>query len=490
MPSADVVIVGNGIIGLAVAWEVVQRGQGTTVAVIGPPDRPGAASAAAGAMLNCFGEVTQRTFDHPAAQAKFQIAKQALDAWPDWLARLREAADMPELGKQQPDGTYVVLSSKAPDQVIANFEAIRAAVQAHAEPHQDADAADIAGLCPDVHARPRQILHLPREGALDARQVLAALERALRRHGVDLVPQQARRLEMSNDQVTGVQLHDGEVMAAGTVVLAAGSQTQQFIEQLPPGLVPPMLHGAGLAVETQRERFPGFDSVVRTPNQAGACGVHLVPLDGQGREYVGATNIVSFHPIAGPRIGVCASLLKNAYELFDRRLAYSHVRSWLFGRRPVTLDGLPLIGRAPSCGAVFATGTFRDGFHSAPVIAAHLAQVILGPAPAAGILDHLTPERAPLQRRTLTQSIQDWVDHEIDTSVAYGIQTPYFIDPELISKRFQQTAVDLYEQMHQPVALAPEILMALTNEPEAAKAQITPYLHHAHARYGATPATL
>ncbi|MEO3753308.1 hypothetical protein [Streptomyces sp. B6B3] len=43
-------------------------------------------------MLNCFGEVTRATASHVASEARFAVARQALDAWPDWLASLHDAA--------------------------------------------------------------------------------------------------------------------------------------------------------------------------------------------------------------------------------------------------------------------------------------------------------------------------------------------------------------------------------------------------------------
>ncbi|MEV5572335.1 FAD-binding oxidoreductase [Spirillospora sp. NPDC052269] len=479
-----VLVIGNGVLGLSIAWEVARRAPDCPVTVVGPPERPGAASAAAGAMLNCFGEVTAQTFDHPAGRAKFDIARRALDAWPGWLECLRQDADEPGLGQDAPQGTFVVLGAKAADQTIANYEAILAVLRAFDEPHQEVAPSDITGLAPEVNARPVRALHLPREGALDARATLHALEKALDRRGVARVPQSAEGLHIVGERVRGVRLADGTLMNADAVVLAAGSLSQAFIQELPPGLVPPMLHGAGLAVQTRRELFPGFAEVVRSPNQAGACGLHLVPLTGDGDEYIGATNVLSFHPIAGPRMGVSYNLLRSACEQLDRRLGNSSVRRWLFGRRPVTLDGLPLLGAAPSCGLIFATGTYRDGFHSSPLIARHITDVILRPDQAAAKpWEHLAPERAPIEQTTVAESIERFVAHEIDAAVILGIQLPYCVDPEALTRQSRQRATELLERLEEPVALLPEVLNALNNEPDAGSTLLRPYLRHARAHY-------
>ncbi|MEV8439578.1 FAD-dependent oxidoreductase [Actinosynnema sp. NPDC051121] len=97
MANVDVAVVGNGVLGLSVAVEVARRAPELRIAVIGPPDRPGAATAAAGAMLNCFGEVTRHTGGHPAARAKFALARETLDRWPQWLGQLADEAG-PEAG--------------------------------------------------------------------------------------------------------------------------------------------------------------------------------------------------------------------------------------------------------------------------------------------------------------------------------------------------------------------------------------------------------
>ncbi|MFI2613070.1 NAD(P)/FAD-dependent oxidoreductase [Kitasatospora sp. NPDC018619] len=486
--QCDVLVVGNGIIGLSVAFELSQRSRDLRIAVIGPPARDGAASAAAGAMLNCFAEVTGSTLAHPASAAKFAVGRAALDAWPAWLDKVHDAA-----GGTKPrlrDGTFVVLGAKAADQSIASFHAIRAALAAHEEPFEEVAPADIEGLSPEVNARPVRALRL-REGSIDAREVLALLESAVESHGVGIVPATVEELVITGGRVAGVRLSGGARLSAPTVVVAAGSLTQRFIEQLPLGSVPPMLHGTGLAVQTLRSATApqGFDQVVRTPNQAGACGLHLVPMPERGREYIGATNILSFRPPQGPGVGVSFNLLRNACEQLDHRIGTSHVSRWLVGRRPVALDGLPLMGRVSTCeGLVFATGIYRDGFHSSPVIARHIADVVLGTAVSDPDFEHFAAERAPIERTTVAGSIDDFVDHETDTAVMLGVQLPYCVDHEALPRLYRRTAEDLVERLGEDIALLPEVLNALRNEPDDGFALFLPYLRAARAWHGGTRA--
>ncbi|CAL9465253.1 D-amino acid dehydrogenase [Actinosynnema sp. ALI-1.44] len=488
MRDRDVVVVGNGVIGLSVAFELSRRAPELRVAVVGPPDRPMAASAAAGAMLNCFGEVTPSTCTHPASAAKFAVAKAALDAWPGWLDALGDRADGTRARRSLRPGTFVVLSSAAGDGTTAHFHAIEAALRECGEPFDEVTPDAVEGLHPADHARPLRTLHLRREGCIDAREVLALLEEALRANGVGIVPATVRELDTAGGRVRGVRLAGGETIAAPDVVLAAGSLTQEFVERLPAGSVPPLLHSTGLAVRTRRTAFPGFTHVVRTPNAVGGCGIHLVPLAGRGHEYVGATNILHFQPAPGPGVGVTAGLLGDACEQFDHRLGLSQVTAWLTGRRPITLDGFPLIGPVASCaGLVLATGTYRDGFHSSPVIARHVTDVLLGGAVEHPHFGRFAVERLPIERTTVEESVEAFVRHEVDAATANGLRLPYFLDPELLARRHREVAERIHDQLDGPIALIPEVMDALAYRPDDGVHRLNLYLRAARRHHGTAP---
>ena len=70
---ADIVVVGNGALGLFLADELAGRNSQKKIAVVGPRDRNGGASQAAGAMLGCFSEVTNDTLRTDASRARFEI---------------------------------------------------------------------------------------------------------------------------------------------------------------------------------------------------------------------------------------------------------------------------------------------------------------------------------------------------------------------------------------------------------------------------------
>ncbi|GGS54989.1 NAD(P)/FAD-dependent oxidoreductase [Actinokineospora fastidiosa] len=449
----DVVVVGNGVLGLSTAVRLAGRDPGVRVAVVGPAGRDRGASVAAGAMLNCFGEVTTDTGAHPAGRARFSIARQALDEWPGWLDALVELAGPEAAAVQETSvaGTVVVLSGRSGRVATANFAAIEAALVEHGEPHEAVAAEDVAGLTPEFGAHPSRAVHLPREGAVDARAVMAALEAAARRLGVDIVDAIVRELLVDAGKVRGVRLADGETIAAGTAVLAAGSASGALAQAvLPSGAVPPVLHGTGLALLVEPPPS-GPRHVLRTPNRAGSCGLHLVPATDP--LYAGATNIITPDPAPGPDIGSSQTLLRMLCEQFDHHLADCHVHRWLCGARPVTADGFPLIGGCSIDGLVLATGTHRDGFHCSPVISTHIADIVLGDS-TDDRFDRFAPERPPIEAMPLEQAITEAIDHETDAHYEYGLTLPYWLDEDEVRAHIRQRVRRVYE--HLDTALLPE----------------------------------
>jgi ribulose 1,5-bisphosphate synthetase/thiazole synthase len=59
----DIILVGNGSISLAIAFSLSKKNTKLKIAIIGPQKRIGAASLAAGFMLNCFAEVEYDTLN-------------------------------------------------------------------------------------------------------------------------------------------------------------------------------------------------------------------------------------------------------------------------------------------------------------------------------------------------------------------------------------------------------------------------------------------
>lgn len=451
---ADVVIVGNGALGLFLANELIDRQIGS-IAVIGPSDRETGASRAAGAMLGCFGEVTTETLRTDASRTRFELGYAAHDRWPDVLRRLHEVSPSPNPLQVATD-TYLVLNTKGGELDSLNFAAIMSALDAYEQPWEEADPHAIAGYQPRADCRALRAVHLPMEGAVDARGVLGALEMRARQAGVRVVDQTVRRLLSSNDTVTGVELDDGSVIEAGAVVVAAGARSEALVRATFDDLdMVPMFPGVGFAMLTKRSNGEPFRSVVRTPNRGFSCGLHVVPA-GDGREYVGATNRLVDDVSDFPWLGDVFFLSQCVTDQLNEGGGGYVVERFLSGNRPATLDGFPLVGWLPPAGLYLLSGTFRDGFHCAPLLAAHVANELQGKP---GIIDPMfRPTRRAIPTRTVEQSIDDFLLHTFACWFEAGARGAAQVTTNRLTSVWREQAMQVYDKLGTEYALSPDVL--------------------------------
>ncbi len=219
----DILIVGNGALGLFLAEELATRGAGS-IAVVGPRDREAGASQAAGAMFGCFGEVTTETLRTAPARTKFEMSRSADLLWPQVLRRLQGDAPAGQQPLQVAQDTYVVLNTCGSYLDSENYAAITAALGAYDKPSDEVDPAEITGYRPRADQRALRALHLPDEGAVDSRRTLAAVEARIAQAGVTLIDQTVEALTAVDGRACGASLADGSRIEAGTVVVAAGPE--------------------------------------------------------------------------------------------------------------------------------------------------------------------------------------------------------------------------------------------------------------------------
>ncbi|WP_424217535.1 NAD(P)/FAD-dependent oxidoreductase (plasmid) [Streptomyces sp. BI20] len=409
----DVVVAGNGVLGLSLAWELGRRGQ--RVAVVGRPHRPWAGSAAAGAMLGSFGEVTTSLLSTEHGRAKLELGIDAGRLWPQWLERLEEETEGGEHSGpiRTANGTTVILNTIGTAEIDdTNYNAIRAELDRYDEPYEDVEPADLDWVDAEPISRPLKAFHIPGEHAVDASALLTRLETAAVRAGVTLVDAFATRVEHRGDRVTGLVLDNGETLHADHVTLAAGARTQELLDSLPIGTrIPRLVSGYGVSslIATGDGTTP--DSVIRTPNRSFACGLHVVPR-GEGQVYVGATNVISVEPRDTAEMRDLVFLLQCAHRQVRRNLWNSDVSKVQVGNRPVSVDGFPLLGAGGMDGLWVMTGTYRDGLHLSPLLARDFAARILGETPIAD-LDRFAPVRQPLNGGGRQEIVDVLIDHQM-----------------------------------------------------------------------------
>lgn len=451
----DVAIVGNGIIAHAIALELKQRNRGLRIAIIGPSARPGAGSAAAGAMLGCFGEITHTSLKSAAGKAKFDISRRAAGRWRSWFNEIKElgSCDQPW---QILNGTFVLENAVSGTLDSDNFDAMVAALEAHGEPYQQVSARDIPGINPVPSARPMRAVYLPNEGAVDSHTTHLWLHSALRRLEVTFINECAVKLTATDSQIKSVELKSGTAIHAPTVVCAAGAFTTKILDTvLDENHVQPVFAGSGISVVCNRDREVPLTHTIRSVNRGGSCGLHMVPLHG-GREYLGATNLIIDRPTTIATAGLSHFLLQCAIDQIDQRYAHSQIDHWRVGNRPVSLDTFPLIGPTGVAGLFVATGTYRDGFDGSPVIAEIMADEILE---GKSRYSHpFQPTRQPISVFSVEESIAEGSLHAMCTGFEASLVLPRLWPHDVLASTFPASFKKVYELLGVKDGLSPDLV--------------------------------
>lgn len=373
----DAVVIGGGILGSAVAYELVRAG--VRVLIIYPRNHgPDSATLAAGAMIGAFGEIMHDTFDD-LERRKLAFRIRAQDLHPEWLDRLRA-----DSGRDifTTSGMFMIANSGGREDG-AHLEHIKAQLDAYGRRNEWVEPEHVPGLEPHAEYRPDRALFIDDDLTVDSAQLLDALSAALDHSG---------RCGVLHDLVVSVdaaepasgwviQTSESGPLHAPLVVVCAGARVPAALGEatLPRLRLPTLYFAKGIGVVVSG--MPPFPHAIRTPNRSDACGLHVVPRAGN-QLYIGASNHYGYAPAAarGVTPGEVTAILGNTIREINGALRDSTIETMRFGLRPVSMDDAPLIGRTPLPGLFLATGTFRTGVVMAPLIARVVAAEVLGRA--------------------------------------------------------------------------------------------------------------
>jgi glycine oxidase len=356
LSSPDVIVVGGGVIGCGIAYELRKRGLQVTVL---ERLRVGAgASAGAAGML-----APQVEAAGPGALLEMGLRSRAL--FSDWQAELPVSFDLDLSGILR----------------VAHTERSAAELRRRAEWQRAlglsarlCDPAEVADLCPGL-APAVCGLWVP-DGQLDARRLTLALAQGAAQRGATI----REGVVVTSVRTGGVDTTEGR-LSADHVVVAAGAWSGLLT-----GLPVRPVKGQRLLV-----RHAG------RPLGMTAFGDHcyLVPKAG-GHVLVGGTE----EPGAGfdtrVTLDAVGRLSRAAGGLWPALGGAELVEAWA-GLRPATPDRLPVLGRLPGFERVWvASGHYRNGILLSALTARLMAEAIVSGAalPAACAPERLHPRSA------------------------------------------------------------------------------------------------
>ncbi len=211
-------------------------------------------------------------------------------------------------------------------------------------------------------------LWAPHEGALEPQKLVRALLADAQRLGVELTHDRATGIERQGDRVACV-VGQRDRYPAGDVVLAAGAWSG-LLDGLPRPLSVSPVRGQMVALPWP-EREPGAPSSIGAIATWWRAGDEAIA--GSTMEYVGFRPEVTDEGRAS---------ITGALATLSAALDGEVLRSWS-GLRPVTPDGLPILGAEPRLGGLwYATGHGRHGILLAGLTGVLIRQLLDGEPPA------------------------------------------------------------------------------------------------------------
>jgi len=352
-----VVVIGAGLVGLCIAYELSKRG--AEVRVLEAAEPASAASWAGAGML------APDTEEMPSAAMR-ALCAYGLTLYPSFVEELRAESGLDV--RLRLDG---ILSLAFTDEEANRAAARVAALNDEGIAARWLDRTQTIALEPAVSGAVLGASFVEREGHVDNRRLGWALRAACERRGVRIESGcGASAVETDARRVRGVRTKDG-FLSASTVINAAGAWAGELagIPQSALVAVRPV-KGQMLALAMPRRLV---QRIVWFP------GGYVVPRQ-DGRLLVGATVEDTGFDVRVTAHGV-KWLLDGALDALPALRDLAVTETWA-GLRPGSIDGLPFIGFGALAGYAVATGHYRNGILLAPATARLLADLIEERAPA------------------------------------------------------------------------------------------------------------
>src|SRR5262245_49068900 len=349
----DVLIIGGGVIGLSLAWDLARHGRSVQIIDQGEPGRE-ASWAGAG--------ILPAAVFHAGRHPYEQLCGLAAELHPQWAEELRAATGI-DNGYRRCGGIYLARTPRE----AASLAGWGAAQREDGIEFERLTTAQLAELEPQVAGRSRACFLVPGEAQLRNPHHLQALAAACQQAGVTITPGvAAAQAVLAGNEVTAIASSAGPLRAR-QYCFTAGAWTGPLLAQI--GIATGIVPIRGQMVLFRCESPP----VLRIINEGAR---YLVPRD-DGRLLAGSTEEEAGFDKSTTDAGI-AGLVALARKLIPALAAAPIERTWA-GLRPGSFDGVPYLGRLPGLSNAFvAAGHFRSGLFLSPATAVVMSQLLRG----------------------------------------------------------------------------------------------------------------
>ncbi|MFM9965278.1 MAG: glycine oxidase ThiO [Planctomycetaceae bacterium] len=363
---SDIVLIGGGVIGLSIAYELATRGASVRILDQG---QLGQESSWAGA-----GMITPANPDH-ARSPEARLRAETFIRWPDWAARLHEETGI-DTGFARCGGIEL-----APDDSASQTSALLTKLQTEGVRAERLGATELRELEPHLNSELSEAIHLPEYCQVRNPRLLKALLAACAARGVKLSPgMPVIGFEQHTARVTAVRTPT-EVITADQFVVCSGAWSQSVLAQA----------GCPISVEPVHGQIVLLDMLPLPTRRIIEVGSRYIVPRADGHLLIGSTEEWIGFDKRNTAEAV-AELIRFGCELIPSLKSARLERCWS-GLRPGSPNGLPYLGRIPHTENLFvAAGHFRAGLMLSPITAVLLRQLLVGEPPAIN-MDEFAPGR-------------------------------------------------------------------------------------------------
>ena len=357
--SNKVLIIGGGIIGLSLGWQLAKKGKEVEIL-----ERDKAGRSASWVSAGMLAPHSEMGFEE---MELFELCRKSLELYPQFMQEVSKDSGI----QVEPELNGCILPAFDRDEIerLRRIYEFREKVGLPIKWMSGTEAREIE---PYLSPKCTGAIWIEEDGQVNNRKLLEALKAAFINCGGKLFEDhQVDEIIIKDGKIYGAQFHNINA-EYDNIVIAAGAWSKQ-IKGIPENVIPPVRPVKGQIISLRMNDSCRLTKVVR------AQDVYLLPKS-DGRLIVGATNEEMGFDL-NPTAGEVYRLLERGWEtvpsIYDLPIDSIDV-----GLRPGSRDHEPIIGDCEIEGLYFATGHYRNGILLTPITAYELSDWMVSGNPS------------------------------------------------------------------------------------------------------------
>ena len=376
--SADVVVIGAGVVGCSVAYYLAR--EGVNVTILERESIGSGASAHATGSLSLLGAEF-------SPGASFELARASDFEFQQIVPELESATDIDLLYQRRPS-LRLALDADEADLI----KSLMVWQQPHVKMHW-IDAREVQSIEPRLSPSIIGAVYEDESAQLDSYRLNLALCRGAELLGANILYREVTGLVTNGTAISGVRTASGDI-SCGTVVVAAGTWSRAFTPSLGFPIPVRPLKGERLLLDYPGEPLP---VLISSPKR----GHMICRMDGftsvgstGGRDYDQKEIFWGEEFDRRPTAAARMELLQRAIDVLPD-LERAELVQQLAGSRPLSPDGKPIIGPVPGReGVLLATGHTTKGIHLGPITGRIITDYVCrGSTQAVSDMSQFLPDR-------------------------------------------------------------------------------------------------